>query len=83
MSIALKDKIPVGSKDAARRAKKMVGRYRDYSLVFDNCHQFTSGCITGNFENSDNFWSFLKVTAHLELSANTWHVWGTDGKAYV
>lgn len=44
----------------AKRAECMVGNYRDYNLLIDNCHQFTSGCITGNFENSDNFTLFLK-----------------------
>jgi len=73
----------VGGDTIAKRAKKMVGEKRDYNLIFDNCHQFTSGCITGNFENSDNFLWMLKDTAEKEINANTWRVWQTTDGEYV
>jgi len=73
----------VGGDTIAERAKKMVGEKRDYNLIFDNCHQFTSGCITGNFENSDNFLWMLKDTAEKEINANTWRVWQTTDGEYV
>lgn len=65
----------VGSEGVARRAKSMIGNTRNYNVVLDNCHQFTSGCITGNFENPDNFFTFLQDTAKEYLSMNTWRVW--------
>jgi len=72
------DSYAVGSEAIAKRAKEKVGSIRDYSLLLDNCHQFTAGCITGDFENRDNFLWMLKDTAKLKMSANTWRVWDTD-----
>ena len=45
----------VGNDEIAQKAKDKVGSRRDYNLILDNCHKFTSGCITGNFENADSF----------------------------
>lgn len=66
---------PVGSGDAANLAKTMIGKRRDYSLVFDNCHQFTAGCLSGQFDNPINFFSFLKSEAEDRLGASEWRVW--------
>jgi len=66
---------PVGKKSIATRALTKVGSYRDYHLLFDNCHQFTSGCITGNFENADNFTWMLKMTVKQHLGAVNWLLW--------
>ena len=72
---------PVGSDTIAKRAKKMVGKNRDYNLILDNCHQFTSGCITGDFENSDNFFWMIEHTAKEHLRTKKWRVWETiDGE---
>lgn len=68
---------PVGSIDAAERAKKMIGKKRNYQLFFDNCHQFTAGCLTGEFENPNNFLTFLKDEAANCLEADNWKVWDT------
>lgn len=68
----------VGTTGIAERARSMVGTQRNYSFVIDNCHQFSSGCITGNFENSDNFLWSLKHTAEQYLAVNTWRVWETN-----
>jgi len=62
----------IKNKEIANRAKSMVGRSRDYHVLLDNCHQFTSGCITGNFENTDNFMTFLKDTAQNQLGVKQW-----------
>ena len=43
------DGMGVGSSAIAKRALDMLGSWRDYNLIFDNCHQFCSGCVTGNF----------------------------------
>ena len=65
----------VGSERVATRALSMVGKKRNYNLVMNNCHQFTTGCLTGNFENSSNLLTFLKMQAKDTLGADTWHLW--------
>lgn len=47
---------------AADRAESMVGATRDYNVLLDNCHQFCAGCLTGDFENENNFLWMLKDT---------------------
>lgn len=66
---------PVGDTETAERALSMVGKSRDYNLIFDNCHQFTSGCITDDFENADNFTWMLKMTVKDYLGAEKWLLW--------
>jgi len=73
--VACRDKIPIGSKEIANRAKSMIGKKRNYNLLSDNCHQFTSGCITGNFENNDNFFLLLKQQMKESLNYNEFRVW--------
>lgn len=34
-----------------KRAKRRINDKTEYNLLFNNCHRFTGGCITGNFEN--------------------------------
>lgn len=69
----------IGDPAVASRARAMVGSTRDYNILLDNCHQFSSGCLTGNFENSDNFLAFLKTQSEKSLGANEWRVWGENG----
>ena len=66
---------PIKSEEIANRAKNMVGKGRDYHWILDNCHQFTSGCITGDFENSDNALWMLKDTAKNKLGVEQWKIW--------
>ena len=56
----------------------MVGKSRDYNFIMDNCHQFTSGCLTGDFENADNFLWMLKDTAGEVLGADNWRLWDRE-----
>lgn len=65
----------VGSERVANHALSMVGKKRNYNLVMNNCHQFTTGCLTGNFENSSKHLTFLKMQAKDTLGADTWHLW--------
>ena len=69
----------VGKPSAAKRAREMVGQTREYNPVLDNCHQFTSGCLTGDFESADNAFTFLKMTVERVLGADNWRVWDRDG----
>ncbi|MDO4591910.1 MAG: lecithin retinol acyltransferase family protein, partial [Comamonadaceae bacterium] len=73
--VSCRDGKSVGSKVVAERAKKMIGKKREYNLLLYNCHQFSSGCLTGRFDNPDNFLTFLKTTAGKTLNANEWRVW--------
>ena len=70
--VSCKGESPVGRKEVAERALKMVGRRRGYNFLFGNCHQFTSGCLTGNYNNADSFFWMLRDTAKQALGADTW-----------
>ena len=73
--VSSRDGHGVGSDAVASRALGMVGTRRHYNLFFDNCHQFCSGCVTGFFENSDNFLWLLKDTVRRRMRADEWRVW--------
>lgn len=69
---------PLGGEHIAERAREMVGRSRAYNVVMDNCHQFTAGCITGDFENSTNFFTFVEssIQKHMNHGSSVeWRVW--------
>ncbi|USK86148.1 hypothetical protein [Peribacillus asahii] len=51
---------PIGYYQAGWNAEQKLAESRSYNLLFDNCHQFSAGCITGDFENNSNFLTFLK-----------------------
>lgn len=79
--VSCHDTAPVGMESIANQAKKMIGKSRNYNLIFDNCHQFTAGCITGSFANANNFLWMLKDETANKLNADTWRVWERrDGK---
>lgn len=65
----------IGSRNIAELAKSMVGKERSYNVILDNCHQFTSGCITGEFENGNNYLWMLKQTAETHMNATRWLAW--------
>lgn len=71
------NKRPVGSAGALDNAYKFHAIYkrRDYNFILDNCHQFTSACLTGDIDNADNFLWMLKHSAENNLNINTWRVW--------
>jgi hypothetical protein len=76
--VACNENKPLGGNKIARRAKEMIGNTRDYNLLLDNCHQFTSGCIIDNFENSNNYFLFLEDIIREYLNNGDkieWRVW--------
>ncbi|WP_116644303.1 lecithin retinol acyltransferase family protein [Salinivibrio sp. HTSP] len=73
--VSCRDKQAVGSPAAAARAMQEIGKRQDYNVLFDNCHQFSSWCLSDNRANSDSFTWMLKDTAKAHLHANTWRVW--------
>ncbi|MFV0576493.1 MAG: lecithin retinol acyltransferase family protein [Vibrio sp.] len=66
---------PVGSQVVGERAMEQVGICREYNFLLDNCHQFSTGCLTGNFENINSFLWMLKDTSNKVLNSNNWRVW--------
>jgi len=66
---------PVGSRQVAARARRQVGRTVDYRLLTNNCHVFTAGCISGDFDNWSVTMSALKSAARDHLGAKEWRVW--------
>jgi len=66
----------IGSPAVAQRARRQLGSRRNYNIVLNNCHQFCAGCLSGNFENSDNFLWMLKHSAKTTLGADSWRLWG-------
>lgn len=73
------DVTPVGSENVALRAINAIGNERSYNLLFDNCHQFTAGCLTGDFDNNaSNFLWMLKMEAEYYIDADSWRVWNMN-----
>ncbi|MBV5341472.1 MAG: hypothetical protein J0665_18275 [Deltaproteobacteria bacterium] len=69
------DGCAVGSKKAAKRAKYLINSQRDYNFLLSNCHQFTAGCLTNEFENGSSFLWMLKDDCQTYLGANEWRIW--------
>lgn len=76
--VACDDTRPIGSKIVANRASAYIGKSRDYHLLYDNCHQFTGGCVTGNFSDGKTIFWMLEdsISKHLNNGRSiTWRVW--------
>ncbi|MBO4643219.1 MAG: lecithin retinol acyltransferase family protein [Alphaproteobacteria bacterium] len=58
----------LSSSAIALRARKKVNQQTPYNVLFNNCHRFTTGCITGDFENDVVSFSQLEevILAHQE-----------------
>lgn len=76
--VSCRGESPVGDQKVAARARKIVGERRNYNVLRDNCHQFTSGCLTGDFENADKRFTSLKSTVADTLGADNWRIWARD-----
>ena len=81
--VSCRGKTPVGCPRVADRARAMVGKRRNYNVILDNCHQFSSGCLSGNYENPHNFFWMVKYEAKKYLHADQWRVWETVNTEYV
>lgn len=73
--VSCKNGNAVGSKSAAAYARSMVGRKSNYSLLENNCHKFTSSCISGHSTDAVSFFYLLKYQAENKLDCNQWRVW--------
>lgn len=65
----------VGSVEAAERARRKIGTRRDYNVAADNCHHFSYGCLTGDFESRVVLLTQLKLECRSRMGASDWHVW--------
>lgn len=65
----------VGCEVAAQRARDFAGTIRDYNVFFDNCHQFSASCLTGEPENRLTLLTMLKLQSDITLDANQWLHW--------
>ena len=65
----------LGNASIAARARSMVNRRRNYHFLFDNCHQFTCGCLSGDFENPCNFFWMVEAEISDKLGSFTWAEW--------
>lgn len=65
----------VGSREAAERARDKIGCRRNYNVATDNCHHFSYGCLTGDFESSVVMLRQLKAECRETLGAESWCVW--------
>jgi hypothetical protein len=69
-------KCPIGFPIAGVRAFEKIGSKRNYHVIMDNCHQFCSGCLTGDFENADNALWMLKDRVTKEHGESVcWRKW--------
>ena len=73
--VSCKEGEAVGDEAVASRARQMVGRQLEYHFFFDNCHQFTSRCLEGDFKNEITFLFELKMQAEEILGADSWIRW--------
>lgn len=68
--------MPIGYESAAIYAKRVLeqNRRRRYNVILENCHMFTSECITGE-KSSNTFLWMLKHESEKHHGTNNWRVW--------
>lgn len=78
--VSCKNGKPVGSKKVAKIAKKWVGKERSYSLLVDNFHRFSAGCVLDDFDEGEKFLYFnqLATICGDEMGVDEWGVWDTN-----
>jgi hypothetical protein len=64
-----------GNKKIADRAKAMIGKRRQYNVLLDNCHQFTCGCLSGDFENPCNYFTLVQAEIISRFGIFSWKEW--------
>lgn len=63
-----KTKEVLSSKKLIKNARKKINEKTEYNVVFNNCHRFTAGCISGDFESDVISFSQLEevILTHIE-----------------
>ncbi len=72
--VPCKGTTPIGLKRCAERARAKLGEKLKYNLFFNNCHKFSSYCLTGDI-NSDTTFFKLEETTHSKLGTDNWRIW--------
>lgn len=70
---------PLANAAAAKRAKLMIGQKVNYNPALKNCHGFTIGCLTGDFEKSLTLDIKQVDTVIDQLTKKTWQWRCWDG----
>lgn len=67
----------LGNTEVAQRARNMRNGFRNYNVLLDNCHQFTCGCLSGNFENPCNFFWLVEqeIKSQNGIENFVWQEW--------
>lgn len=65
----------VGNEKVGKYALAQVGKKRNYNVVTENCHKFSSSCLTQNQNNNDILLTKLQSTTKQVLGADQWLVW--------
>lgn len=73
--VSCKNGSAVGSKSAAAYARKMVGKKVSYNVLTNNCHRFTSECLSGSNADYLCYFYLLKDQVENDLQCNEWRAW--------
>ena len=68
--------MPIGCESAASYAKSVIEqkKHRRYNVILENCHMFTSECISGE-KSANTFLWMLKYESEKHHGTNNWRVW--------
>lgn len=72
--VSCKNGMAVGRQDFACCAWSRLGETSDYHLLLNNCHQFTTACMTGQLQNPHNLLRSVKQIAQHLLGADDWAI---------
>lgn len=73
--VACRNGKPIHSSKAAMKAKVYGAHKTDYALFSNNCHKFSSGCVTGNRDNKDTYFYKLESTLKSDYGMTEWKIW--------
>lgn len=77
--VSCQDTNAVGELLFAIRARALEGRKTNYNVLLNNCHKFTAGCITGEFNHNALTFSFLEFVVWSWIRRNKmWRAWEMD-----
>ncbi len=69
---------PVGGVEVVRHALELMDTSPELASRLTNCHDFTVGCLTGDFHDADGSMSSVEEAAVRALGADTWHGWDLE-----
>lgn len=70
--VACQGNQPIHLESIAQKAESYVGSSKNYNLATENCHLFTAGCITGDFQNVNVLFTFLNLLLIKEFGKFEW-----------